>query len=690
MDSFAERFEWPRALSPEADSSLFGGRRDEGNGRMIEANGLHPSPERLSDFALGKLGEDQIPMVARHVSDCAVCRDTAAATTDPFVDLLRPDSSDPLDSHVLPDALRHHCRYRIIRCLGRGGMGTVYLAEHRLMKQQRAIKVINPTLIGNDRAVERFVREVELLPRLHHPTIVQAHDAEKADGLYLLVMEYVEGETLAELVERCGPLQLGTACEYSRQAAVGLQYAHEQGLVHRDIKPSNLMRTNAGQIKILDFGLARLASESGATGLTHEHATMGTPDYAAPEQALDAHNTSSTTDIYSLGCTLFYLLTGTPPFGKPSALAVFAAHLHEPPPSLRALRPNAPAALCDLVDRMLSKLPNQRPQTPAEVAACLAPFLIPEVPPAKDDVPAKAGAFGSRNRALRWAMVALGFFSAVALIVWATVVFQVRTPDGTIVLEQVPDGAEVFVDGRRIDVRLPGDKETVRIEAPPGKRELKITKGSFQAFTKQITLLAGKTETIKVNLTQPKEAEAKPPEADEKGWIPLFNGKDLTGWKTFDGGTAGWKVEGGAIIGQGELPVLFSQSNAFEDFHLRVEAMINDGGSSGILFRSPFVPYGPHAYHARIGLTQRFAQQTGSLSDLGPYYRKLHKPNEWFTLEVLARGEHIVLKLNGVTTVDLQDARFQKGHIDLDANHPPTVVRFRKIAVKKLPALDEP
>lgn len=300
---------------------------------MIEANDLHPSPELLSDFALGKLDDDQIAAIADHLSACATCLNTAATATDSFVDLLRPDRIEPLDSSALPAALRHHCRYRIIRRLGRGGMGTVYLAEHRLMKQQRAIKIINPTLIENGRAVERFVREIELLPRLRHRNIVQAHDAEKTGGLYLLVMEYVEGETLAELIERCGPLPLGTACEYARQAAVGLQYAHEQGLVHRDIKPANLMRTTSGQIKILDFGLARLRSETGAeTGLTYEHATMGTPDYLAPEQALDAHHAGSAADIYSLGCTLFHLLTGKPPFVKPSALAVSAAHLHEPPP----------------------------------------------------------------------------------------------------------------------------------------------------------------------------------------------------------------------------------------------------------------------------------------------------------------------------------------------------------------------
>jgi serine/threonine protein kinase len=264
--------------------------------------------------------------------------------------LLRPDEvapaapdTDPSGQDArfaIPAPLRNHFRYRIIRRLGRGGMGSVFLAEHRLMKQLRAIKVINPALIDNPRAVERFTREIDLLSKLRHPAIVQGFDGEEAAGLYLLVMEYIEGETLDQVIERQGLLPVGLACEYARQAAEGLQYAHEQGLVHRDIKPANLMLTADGQIKILDFGLARLRSESRAdTGLTQEHASIGTPDYSAPEQALDACNADICADIYSLGCTLFYLLTGRPPFGKPSAFAVSVAHLHEPPPSLRELRP---------------------------------------------------------------------------------------------------------------------------------------------------------------------------------------------------------------------------------------------------------------------------------------------------------------------------------------------------------------
>lgn len=664
---------------------------------MPEADDLHPSPELLSGLALGKLDEELLAIVGSHLAECATCRGTAASATDRFLELLRTDQREPppvlvdpgesLVADDLPAPLRNHCRYRVIRTLGRGGMGSVYLAEHRLMKQLRAIKVINPVLIGNRRAAERFVREVELLSRLRHPAIVQGFDAEEAGGLYLLVMEYVEGEGLAQVLEREGPLPVALACEYARQVAIGLQYAHEQGLVHRDIKPANLMRTRAGEIKILDFGLARVASESGGrTGLTHEHAAMGTPDYSAPEQWLDAHNADIGADIYSLGCTLFSLLTAKPPFERPSAQAVFAAHLHEPPRSLRELRPDAPEGVCDLVQRMLAKLPSQRPQTAAEVAACLTPFITQEATPARQEDPAAATISASRKRRSSWVAVAVASLTAVALLAWGAAVLRVRTPDGTIVLEQVPDGAEVFVDGRRIDLQLPGDKETTRIELPAGKRELRITKGGFEAFTTAITLVAGKSKTVKVSLTKTEEAEPKPPVIPSKDWVSLFNGRNLTGWGTFDGGAGGWKVEDGLIVGRRHVRDLFSQRGDFEDFHLRVEAMVSDGGDSGIYFRAPFVPEWPQAYQAQINASGRDAQKTGSLYNLAPFFKQRHKPDQWFTLEAIVRGEHIILKVDGITTVDLNDRRFKKGHFALEASDSPTVVKIRKFEVKELPA----
>src|SRR5581483_8080916 len=227
-------------------------------------------------------------------------------------------------------------------------------------------------------AVERFGREVKAAAKLDHPNIVKAYDAERAGDLQLLAMEYVEGLSLADVLAKKGPLPIPNACHYVRQAALGLQHAHEKGMVHRDLKPHNLMLTPKGVVKILDFGLAKLVSERQKQGgLTHDNAVMGTPQYLAPEQATDSKSADIRADIYALGCTLYDLLAGRPPFAGDNPIQVVIAHIEQAPPPLEGLRPDVPPALAALVARMLAKDPAQRPQTPKEVADALAPFAKP-------------------------------------------------------------------------------------------------------------------------------------------------------------------------------------------------------------------------------------------------------------------------------------------------------------------------
>jgi serine/threonine-protein kinase len=236
-----------------------------------------------------------------------------------------------------------------VKRLGSGGMGSVYLAEHRLMDRPVALKVIRRDLLGDEAAVERFRREVRAAARLAwHPNIVAAYDAEQAGDAHFLVMEFIDGVTLARLVQSRGPLSCGLACAAVKQAAEGLEYAHRRGMVHRDIKPQNLMRAPDGQVKILDFGLARFASESlpdvgpatergtgsGAEAtardrvapLTATDMLLGTADYIAPEQASDPRSADIRADIYSLGCTLYYLLAGHPPFPGGNLFEKLKAH----------------------------------------------------------------------------------------------------------------------------------------------------------------------------------------------------------------------------------------------------------------------------------------------------------------------------------------------------------------------------
>src|SRR4051812_2028839 len=206
--------------------------------------------------------------------------------------------------------------YQIGQKIGAGGMGTVHRATHMWLGRTVAIKFITPSLFDNPEMGERFRHEAAAIGRLSHPNIVQATDAGNFDGLHFLVTEFVDGHDLSNIVHRYGRLEISDACEAIRQAALGLAHAHEQGIVHRDVKPGNLLLTKEGTVKLLDFGLARLAA--GQTMLTNTGQVLGTLDFLAPEQAQDARQVDPRGDQYSLGCSLYFLLTGSPPFAGPS------------------------------------------------------------------------------------------------------------------------------------------------------------------------------------------------------------------------------------------------------------------------------------------------------------------------------------------------------------------------------------
>jgi serine/threonine protein kinase len=359
----------------------------------------HPSREQLSAFGLGQLEDEASAAIEDHLAGCTACRTLLEQVPgDTFVARLqesaRPDESAasaptlvkpaaPPPDAELPPELAGHPRYRLLQLLGAGGMGTVYKAEHQLMERPVALKVIRRSLTDDPAAVERFRREVKAAAKLAHPNIVAAYDAEQAGDVHFLVMEFVEGKSLEKLVAERGPLPAALACEYARQAALGLQHASERGMVHRDIKPQNLMLTPAGQVKVLDFGLARFARESvppltpgaaaglASPALTQTGSVMGTPDYIAPEQAADCHAADVRADLYSLGCTLYYLLTGRVPFPEGGVLDKLLAHAERPPQPLTVLRPDLPPEVVRVVERLMAKDPARRYQTPAEAAEAL-------------------------------------------------------------------------------------------------------------------------------------------------------------------------------------------------------------------------------------------------------------------------------------------------------------------------------
>ncbi len=270
-------------------------------------------------------------------------------------------------------------KFTLVDILGEGGMGRVYKARDTRLGRDVALKVIRKEKLSNPKVVERFAQEVKAAAQLNHPNVVMSFDAEASDEAYFLSMEYVEGTDLTKLVRQNGPMPLPHACDAIRQAAVGLQHAFERGLVHRDIKPSNLLYTPRGQVKVLDLGLALLNQATvpggeNANRVTQEGFVLGTPDFLAPEQAQNPTGVDIRADVYALGSTLYYLLTARVPFEAATPTEKLLKHITEPPPNLLALRPDAPPQLAALIQWMMAKRPEDRPQTPAQVAAALAPY----------------------------------------------------------------------------------------------------------------------------------------------------------------------------------------------------------------------------------------------------------------------------------------------------------------------------
>jgi serine/threonine protein kinase len=267
--------------------------------------------------------------------------------------------------------------YLILEKLGAGGMGMVFKARHRKLGRVVALKILPPSFARDRNAVLRFKREVEAAGRLKHPNIVAALDADEDRGVHFLVMEYVEGSDLDRVVRHRGQLPLGQAVDFLIQAARGLEAAHAQGIVHRDIKPSNLMLDGAGTVRVLDLGLARIVDASNPFGqaagarLTESGMYMGTVDYMAPEQAEDSKSADHRADIYSLGCTFYFLLTGREPFVGETVLKRLMAHMERPAPMLRAVRPDVLTGVEDVYQRMMAKRPAERPESMTEVIRLL-------------------------------------------------------------------------------------------------------------------------------------------------------------------------------------------------------------------------------------------------------------------------------------------------------------------------------
>jgi WD40 repeat protein len=489
------------------------------------------------------LSPDQTAALESHVAECEACcqallsvpddalvsrlrdavsssREDIAADATPAVISNRP-AHEPTDSPPqLPLELAWHPRYRVEKLLGAGGMGTVYRAYHRAMERPVALKVINPGLMTSPAVVERFTREVKAVARLSHPHIVTAFDAEQEGETHFLITEYVEGTDLGRLVQERGPFPVDRACDYVRQAALGLQHAFDQGMVHRDLKPHNLMLTPDGRVKILDFGLARFASEAADTAavtdtdlssaaVTGTGLVLGTVDYIAPEQADDAHQADIRSDIYSLGCTLYHLLAGQPPFPTGTPVQKLIAHREKKPQPLTELRPDLPEELWFVVECMMAKNPADRFQTPAEVAFALEPFTLatdvapepqrhaPATDHARTVLLEKTPVLLRRWRLFVSAAAILSFLLAGLL---GAVVYRIATDRGELVIETDNHDVEVVVSQSGKVVKIIDTKTGTHVTLIAGEYELALKDGpeDLKLSPAKITLKRGETRLAKI------------------------------------------------------------------------------------------------------------------------------------------------------------------------------------------------
>ncbi|MCA9049121.1 MAG: protein kinase [Planctomycetaceae bacterium] len=448
---------------------------------------LHLTEPQLNDYLLGRLPDDEHDDVERHLAECPKCAGEAGGIRprDAFVELLRraahsPTIDDVLKTHplaadssevdlpddeactapssdgvpdvagVVPPVLLGHPGYRLIRELGRGGMGSVWLAEHLVLDRMVALKMLHADRLAGTGNMDRFHREIRAAAKLNHPHIAAAYNAEQIGDSHVLVMEYVEGRTLAEILQS-GPPPIEDACSAVRDAALGLMSAHAANLVHRDIKPGNLIRTPGGIVKILDFGLVTSADTTSA--LTAPNLVMGTPDYISPEQALNPHTGDARSDIYSLGCTFFHLVTGHVPFPEDSALKKIDARREK-----EADLSDVPESLRSVIAKMMARDPADRFESAAEVVAAIDRAST-ESPPISGTLRHATARRMSGRRMRALLVTAVAVFSVAVLLSVNRVTppdeTDVHSPSATADAGAVPPEPVTFAPGSIVPLLVP-------------------------------------------------------------------------------------------------------------------------------------------------------------------------------------------------------------------------------------------
>ncbi len=637
--------------------------------------------------------------------------------------------------------------YEVLEVIGKGGFGVVLKAFDERLHRVVAVKVLSPAFAANGSARRRFIREAQAVAAIKNEHVVGIHDVKEDSNPPYLVMECIDGFSLQQKIDKQGALGVKEILRIGTQIAEGLAAAHKQGKVHRDIKPANILLENGVErVKITDFGLARAVDDA---SVTQSGTVAGTPMYMSPEQA-EGLPIDHRSDLFSLGTVLYAMCTGHPPFRASGTHAVLKRVIDASPRPIREINCEIPDWLCDIIAKLHAKKPEDRYQIAKEVAELLGQRLAdvqagreigqvidrraeprkgPGAAPATDPATRPLTRLGSPNRRrLKVALVLLVLFFVAAYGIWrGPAIKRFASGQARLFVTRNQLDTRVFVkkDGRVVQeiggkapvfaLDLESGGYEVSAECPPGFRPRWVVttdEGVFSPFaTARTRLTLGGTVPL-----QPRPggyysihvgAELIPKVEQEPSWVQLFNGKDLTGWKSHPDQPGDWQVKGGILVGRAtQAPGhLFSERGDFENFHFRVEAKLNESGDSGQIFRCEYglngAPMGPDSplrtplgYEANLSLPTDF--KTGSLwgasiSPVGPK-ESLIDPETWFVQEVIAQGNRIIVKVNGKTSVEVidTDSRYLRGHLALQAWVPNTVVHFKKVEIKELPAEGSP
>jgi serine/threonine protein kinase len=580
-------------------------------------------------------------------------------------------------------------KYLILDKLGQGGMGVVFKAKQHTTGRIVALKILPPSFARDRQALARFKREVAAAGLLNHPNVVAALDADDDRGVHFLVMEYVEGRDVDRVVQANGPLPVVQVIDYVIQAARGLGAAHAQGIVHRDIKPGNLMLDADGNVRVLDLGLARIVEESNpfaqtaSARLTQSGMYMGTIDYMAPEQAEDSRRADHRADIYSLGCTLYYLLTGKEPFPAETVLKRLMAHQERPAPKLRASRPDAPEVLELAFQRMMAKRPAERPATITELIALLETCKLAsaEVRTASEQAPKSRSELKVFDEPLKHA------WPARTQVDPAAIPLREASP--------LPSFDELRLEDLAMDVRSESPALPLPIvpEAPGlGKERLRTSTGS-RTHRRQQTSAAGAVvgslvlagliigrlvlfsrtggrpveSPPKANVPEPPAGETKPvpvtnsdnstisaPETPTRRaeGTPIFDGKSTKGWMLCDGRPMPQKhIQGDSINPHGSKSYLVVYDQPLADFVLDFDHKLTKRCNSGVFLRVSNLK-DPVNTGVEVALDDTYGtgfHDPGAFYDLvRPTVQAQKAAGEWNHMTITARGPLISVSLNGV------------------------------------------